>query len=416
MMKSWTYKSAFDSYLGMFAVVMIVFPKLVALAVLPIVGFIVYGVRKKVVEFKFSWIAAFFMLFYIAYAIGVLYTNHEDIAFKYLEYKLSFFITPILLSFRYKEGTFSLSKIAAGLIIAVVISGVYGIINASLCYMDEGTWGCFLTGTISPLHHPSYFMSFIVVAMVIAWIGVRRKWKGYRLLWVIPFTLFGFGFHIMSLSLAGVLFLLLTLGITVLYIIYRKWGWIATSISVIIVPIVGYMFIMGVPQIEGEWNGAKWYAEEYFKDSEKFVRETEFPMAGSAERLIMWTVSIDEFQEHPLGVGTGNLDEVLGARLRDLNQPELADKALNPHNQFIQTAVEIGVFGLIILVIIMLYAVYVAYKERNGLLLLIVGNLMFNSLFESMLQRQSGVVFFTFWICLLVIHRGMLARKERVIE
>ena len=76
---------------------------------------------------------------------------------------------------------------------------------------------------------------------------------------------------------------------------------------------------------------------------------------------------------------------------------------MNPHNQFFQTTIEIGIFGILILLSIIGYGFYTAFKENDYLLMLIVGSLFFNSLFESMLQRHSGIVIYTFWICLLSI-------------
>ena len=87
----------------------------------------------------------------------------------------------------------------------------------------------------------------------------------------------------------------------------------------------------------------------------------------------------------------------------DLTCFELADKELNPHNQFLQTGVEIGIIGLLLLVALIFVGTSIARTNRSGLLLLVISALAFNSLFESMLQRQSGIVFFTFWICLLMI-------------
>jgi hypothetical protein len=49
------------------------------------------------------------------------------------------------------------------------------------------------------------------------------------------------------------------------------------------------------------------------------------------------------------------------------------------------------------------FGLYIARKHLNWLLLLLIANLMFNMLFESMLQRQSGIMFYTMGICLLAV-------------
>lgn len=235
-----------------------------------------------------------------------------------------------------------------------------------------------------------------------SYFGYIKKWKWFSLNWIIPFTVFVLCIHFLSLSLAGILFLMFVLGTFFIYLGRKYIGVKASLLIVCLLPFMGYLTVNFVPQIEGEWNGAKWYADQYIKNPNEFIRTTKFPMSGSEQRLILWTVSWQEIKEHPLGAGTGNVDEVLGNRLRNLNQSELAALKLNPHNQFLQTGIEIGVIGLFFLLLIIGYSIYFAFKNRNWILLILVLNLAFNCLFESMLQRQSGIVFYTFWICMLV--------------
>jgi hypothetical protein len=64
---------------------------------------------------------------------------------------------------------------------------------------------------------------------------------------------------------------------------------------------------------------------------------------------------------------------------------------------------EIGVIGLALLLLLIVSAVRFAVRMKNPVLLVLVTVFAFNSLFESMLQRQSGIVFLSFWICLLIV-------------
>lgn len=412
MFKNWTYRDWMNSYLAFMVMISIVFPHFFGLSVVPYLVLIVLGFRKGNLEFRMNVLGILFMLLYFAYALGLILGWKEGQELTALEYKLSFLLVPLLLSFRHKEGGFSLEKIASGLLLGVFIVSMYGFFNTTSCYIQEGTSDCFLTVSISPIHHPSYFMAFMIVSMFMAWLGWKRKWKYYSLWWIIPFTLLGFVMHILSLSLAGILFMLLAIMALSIYGLYKRFGRYVALGSLIILPLIAYLFVTQVPQVEGEWNGAKWYAEEYMKDPEGFIRNAPYPASGSEQRLILWTVAWQELKAHPFGAGTGNLDEVLGRRLTLFGQPELAKKNMNPHNQFLQTGVEIGWIGLVLLLVIMCYTVYLAVKNRSGLLLLLISCLAFHCLFESMLQRQSGIVFFTFWICMVAI----LASDERKVQ
>jgi Ca2+/Na+ antiporter len=70
----------------------------------------------------------------------------------------------------------------------------------------------------------------------------------------------------------------------------------------------------------------------------------------------------------------------------------------------LQTGLEIGIFGLLALLAPFVFALRYFKRSNNWLLLLVVGSLLFNMLFESMLQRQSGIVFYTIATCFLVLY------------
>ena len=76
---------------------------------------------------------------------------------------------------------------------------------------------------------------------------------------------------------------------------------------------------------------------------------------------------------------------------------------LNAHNQFSDTIIAVGVIGLILLLSFFIYPIILWIKNKNfdivffSLLLIIA----FNSLFESVLERQMGIMFFVFFYFLL---------------
>lgn len=81
----------------------------------------------------------------------------------------------------------------------------------------------------------------------------------------------------------------------------------------------------------------------------------------------------------------------------------------NFHSQYLQTLAEIGIFGFLLLCIILAYPFVIAIKNRDYLtisFLFIVGS---SFLTESMLERQAGVVFFAFFYALLI---GRLTRID----
>jgi len=398
------FVSIYNFLLGLLALVMVCVPNLSGLFIVLTLVFAIIGAARKQMKFQVSTINVLFLCLYLVYLIGCLYTNNSDLASKYLEYKLSFVLFPLIFSFIPTGGKISIKPAGVGLIIGTVIVAAIGVNNALYCRSVDGV-GCFVSGSISNLHHPSYFMVYFIIGLSISVYGKIKEWNGFHLFWIIPYFLLALVFHFLSLSLAGVLFIMVLFSGAFIYYVYKKWGKLLVLGALILMPILAIMMLTYVPQIEGEWNNAKWYAKEYSKNPTAFVEGRAYPMSGSETRLVLWTVSGQIIKDYPLGVGTGNVDDILVSRLSKLNQKELAKQRLNPHNQYFQTAIEIGFIGLIVLLSILFYGLKVGYKHRNWLLIILVANLGFNMLFESMLQRQSGIVFYTFWICLLVAYQ-----------
>jgi O-antigen ligase len=140
----------------------------------------------------------------------------------------------------------------------------------------------------------------------------------------------------------------------------------------------------------------------YISNPKKILSKKESEITGNDSRLIMWTVTSEEIAKHPFGVGTGDVDYYLNKRLQSYNLKEFATRNYNPHNQFLQITLEIGVFSLITFLLFFYFTMQFAIQNKNWILLILIINLFFNSLFESMLQRQSGIVFYVFFIVVLI--------------
>lgn len=405
-MKQVSFGQIFSIYLGLFSLGTLVFPKLTTLLVILLAAMVITGYVRKELNWQLNRPALFLMLLYGAYLVGVFFAHELSNGLKYAEYKLSFLIIPLLLSVKPK---FELKYQwpVAGLVIGTLIVAGIGILSSCNCY-ERHQWllYCFSSSYISPVHHPSYFAGFLLFATVAAWHGYRKKWKGFSLYTVIPYTLFALVFYFLCLSLAGLLFLgMLLVGLFV-YFLYRKLGkWVALSVLVL-GPVILYVVLNNTPGIREDVQVTKNGLSEYISDPHAFlVKRLDDPeIPGNQKRLVMWTVTTELILEHPFGVGTGNVDEYLFGRLEKYGFHQLVEDDLNPHNQYLQTTLEIGIIGLLLLLGFIGFSIHLAIKHRNFLLLVLVSGLAFNMLFESMFQRQSGIVFYAFWVPLTVIY------------
>lgn len=403
MENSQSFQKWYNGYIALLLFIFLLVPKLTALAIILFVPIAIIGIKKQFFQFKINRIAILFFSAYGFYLAYCLFTRHAEIAAKYLEYKLSFLLIPLLFSFVPKE-KMNVQLPIVGFLLGSLALLINGLIHSITCYTTTGSFfTCFTSSQFSTIHHPSYATVFYTVALFLVWYAYTQRFFWMKLWLAVLLSIAYLLAIVFCLSLAGLLFFSMVVTIAFIVMVNRKWGKTVTLFMGVIVIASILVLFQTVSVLKNEFNGAKRYFVEYVENPKAFVQHKKYPMSGSEVRLVMWTASYQAFSNFPLGVGTGNVDEVLTAQLTQMNQQELAKQLYNPHNQYLQTGLEIGILGLIAVLAPFLAALSYFKQSKNWLLLLIVGDLLFNMLFESMLQRQSGIVFFTLAICYLVL-------------
>jgi O-antigen ligase len=403
-MKIGGFTNLFEKTLGVFAFGFVLLPKFAPLFFILLITVVLSGIIKKEVSFQLNVISSLFLFFYFCYLIGIIFTSDINAGVFELEKKLSFVIFPLLLSLKFKK-IWSINFAYMGFILATFLVTLYGIIMALSAWLGAGggNW-VYFSSAISPIHHPSYLAAYLTISTAFAFIGRREKLSFFSLYWIIPFTIFVIVIHGFLHSLSGTLFLLIAIFTSLLIWLRNKFRRPIFYTIIILMPLIGFIVINSIPSVQKDWKDASSNIIEYSKNPKSFVENREQSLTSSSIRIILWTAAFQIFYKHPFGVGTGNMDEFMEKELIILKQKELTKQNFNPHNQFLQTAVEIGFFGLLVFFAILFSSIYFGLKYKNYLLIIISSNLLFNSLFESMLQRQSGIIFYCFWICLLSLY------------
>ena len=407
-----SYQAFYDYCLALFSIITILFQKQAALAYLVLIVLLIVGISKKKVKFTFNFTTFLFVLFYGFYVFYALYTNHVSDALRYFENKLTFLVLPLFFFFLPKE-KMAFKWTIRGFLIAVFLLAIQSLVFSFSNYFKTHEIGSFISTRFSYQHHPSYASVFYTFALFISWNQRKKNAENYSLYWLIPFSFLIIFAVLCCMSLAGLLFLILFLLAAFIHFLSTKIGKKKTLLFTVISPIVFYVLVLITPPLKSQWDDAKHFTVDFIDNPTTFVSDTTNADNGSSVRLIMWTISTQVLTEHPLGVGTANVDDYLYAKLTKLKQYKLAKKYYNPHNQYLQSGIEIGIFGLIVLLILLFKGITIAWKNRNYLLLFVVLNLAFNMLFESMLQRQSGIIFYTFWITFFVAFGAYFTNENK---
>ena len=124
--------------------------------------------------------------------------------------------------------------------------------------------------------------------------------------------------------------------------------------------------------------------------------------SSTKARIIVWGIALEMLCDNPSGEGVGDAKASLIRRYEKDDQYYMLSKKLNVHNQFLETGISSGLISLLFMLIMFLYLSIKAFRNRDLLMLSLLAIITLNLLTESMFERQSGAVFISLFIGLLL--------------
>lgn len=399
-MKS-NFRNIYNWSLGVLVSLWLIIPFLIGPLSLLFLLIVIYGIYSKELKFKFNFLLLGILLFFPFYMLYTFNTSHQQEAMFSLEKKLSFVIFPILFSFvpNFKVNRKlieDLFLLAVFLLMGINFS--YSITN----YLIKEDIAFLFSSHFSPIHHPTYVAIFCALAIYLLF----QKWKYASnikeksiLVLGICFLLYSH-FHLESLS--GLLFVAALMAFLLLSWTYKKFGKI-WFMATMFAGMIGLSFILFfAPSLRINLEDSFHFLQDYCKDPIAYTEVPRGEIRGNDARLILWTSSAEILVHHPNGIGVGNMDDILYNFLLKKGQINLAKEHLNPHNQYFHVALETGFLGLIFFVFLIKAIWYHGKRFNDGFLMCLACAFGFSCLFESMLERQSGIVFFVLFSCFLI--------------
>jgi O-antigen ligase len=277
--------------------------------------------------------------------------------------------------------------------------------NAFIQYfINNKTYSFYYSNFTLFIGHPAYCALLCCVALTITF-HFYNSIKLLKWLWIILLLFFIISIYFLQ-SRSGILALVVIFIFSLFYYlnINKKSNWYGIGGMVIILLSI-FMLIKIFP------NRVDYY---FTKTTAEFMQPKE--IVGLRSEI--WEISYQLAMEHKIwGIGTGYNNETYlqGEDLEIVNQETTF---INAHNQFLQTFLEHGIFGLSILTFLFFYTFYLAIKTKNYLLLVLLISFFINNLFESMFERGHGIFIFNLFFCLFVVKNNIFVRllKQTAIE
>ncbi len=357
-------------------------------------------------RFRNNWkIILFFASLWWFHLLGMLYTENIPRGLNDLEQKVSLLVFPLLYGsvreFTAREVASVIYAFCAGTVLAVLIAFISSYSDYALTHDAME----FYMSQFSPAHHPSYiamYMNFAIAALLIGIYqgSISGKW-GVAARVALSVLAVSLVFPASKAGLINFVFLIFFMLLMLWFWKQFTWNRIALIAGIAITvfifaandPVAGRRVSAAVETAAGESQGKN-------------------EIESNQARIIGWSIAFEEIRKHPLGVGTGDINDVLVGRYREMGYDALAEIELNPHNNFLQIALAQGILALIFFVLSLLFPVLKILKEANWFYAFFLISIGMNFMVESMLEKQSGVIFFAFFNALIYFSQNTFSRND----
>ena len=354
-------------------------------------------------------------LFYLVHIIGLIYSDNLKEGLSDLEIKLSFLLVSLVILFITEKVKSNYRLILKFFVFGNLIASIICLISAFHNSMEVNEMGNFIFeisvwpevtsnlslfelinqrlcyfsyNYLSLIHHSSYFSMYLVFSIVIIVYLIRSSRKSHLTYY---FLIFYFSIFIWLLGsrAAYLTYLICLFSFCIIVILkYRKY-WIGFFILILGITIMS--LILSNKRIRNNIN-----------ETANLIYSNEYLNENSDIRLWLWKLGIEVFEDNYLiGVGTGDIDDVMKNKYLEYNLTEAYERNLNAHNQYIDTAVKLGVFGLMILLIWLSYILVIAIRRKQFLMFFFGLIILINFFFEAMLDTIAGISFVVFFYSLL---------------
>lgn len=352
-------------------------------------------------KYPFIW----FIIFFLVHIVGLINTENVEFGTADIGMKASLIAIPVFLVCT--KLTLKLYHIVSAILIALFIACLinysYAIFR-SIYNAEDNQWAYFTESYFSYNMHRSYFATYLAIGTLISVYRLFDQAKN-RPLYILLSIVFAIS-TFLTFSKAGILILFVLMIPLSFYLIKKYYGRLYAFIG-----IGSLVILMGVGVASSQTLSNRFSTMVSGLVNNQTEKNTS--QESSAARMIMWSTSMELLSENTLvGVGTGDVRDELDKRNLQLGNLGVVEHSLNSHNQYLNTGVQLGLMGMIPLIMSMLTALILSIKKRNLIFFLMVVCFILTMLFESFLETQAGLIPVTLFTLLYALKLLNLSPKS----
>jgi O-antigen ligase len=350
---------------------------------------------------KDFWIS---QLLFLMTIVGVVFSDDKN--FFPIEKKLSLLVFPIIFSsIKFKLKSSEIAFVLFCFIISCTFGSLYSLVIAtnkpeSFRLNSELTE---ITASIGISHvYFGLYLAFCIICIL----NFKRFQKQYSVLSIVFFVLliiylFWFMFILGGkMAIIALITLIFFLSATFLFI-ERKFY---LGVFLLVIPIVTFYSALKFNQ------NVKSRFEYLFDTKNYFVGDNAWNSIGV--RISILNCVKEVFDSAPIfGTGVGDVQDELNRCYNSNNFKSIHD--MNPHNQYLQILLGNGLIGFVLYIGSQVFLLVNSYRTKNYLLCEFILLFSFCCLTESLLERQQGVMFFSFFSSFLFFNEQNIIKSQR---
>ncbi len=340
------------------------------------------------------------IIFFLLHVVGLLYSENIKQGLFDLEKKISLIAIPLLASPMFNQFSFrKIHQLRIGIGLISLASSVGFLVFSGVKYYILNDKDAFYFENFIPYNYVyySFYLSFTILCLIYELWNAKAKlfWRFAALILLPAYTI---GILTIVSSKMGIISFLV--GYVVLLIFHIK------NYKLVVAGFVSILLI-SVLLISANMTTLERFAN--LKEKVEILKKDKYsydePFTGLTLRLTFWRLAVKHMAEdevYVFGTGTGDAQDYLNKIYAIHNLDAGGYKDFNPHNQWIQTFLQLGLMGVFLLIVIFILSGIRAIKNNNFILLLFLIITFCFMLSESILEVNKGIVFFSLFFTILV--------------
>lgn len=382
-------------------------PATLAIMVAALFGILAFDFKSKFKRLSSNSYASLMFLTYLFVVVGSIYSPESKEAGKEVFSKLPLLAWPLLLGSMPQLSREKIENLLRIFIfssaLAILVSFAYSLYrffttqDSSVFYFNE-----LLVLLKVPAHYMGMYITFAYAIVLQRWIEGRSLFKRQSLNLVLLFV-FALSLVFIWVRMQYLLFFFVNALIVISYL-KSRFGFKKALLYFGVFSVVFAALLAIIP-------GSRSRLVDTYNEIRSFEQMIDNKQTNP--RKFLWSEGATLIQENFwFGLGTGAENTALNQRLKDVDAIfwdgkstyQLHEMGFNFHNSYLQVFAANGVFAFLAFLALLILPLFRLknhpYRNEARLFLLIV---ILSFLTESMLQRQAGVLFFSFLYTLFLV-------------